>query len=639
MSLTIKNKIIILVVTCLGFCLAEFLIIHKYSPVPTSSREVVVTELLQQFPLKDGDELISAESFCSAWAGGRPVAELDCRSGRDLKLFSNASQGNAKEILQITVNQIKTRLDRLASIRAKLGDATNNTSELAQILDALDAKILRARQKLTELSSLGDTQLIQDSPGNYKIVFELLLDLEGQVYQSLKGSFRNKPWDIAQIVQHKDELVERGNQLKQSLSLLPKIIICASLILLLLAFWRMGWTGLCFMAIYLSFCLLGLLITADASVHFGENSSYFPFNPLGDQLHRQIAVISLAYGLLALILVSKSFANGLLRMAMRHPFATTWFIVAVVFSAYSTLSPAIGSEALQLGTALLAGINLTDQGRVLHLTHKYAPEVFKISSIKLLLRNSSVDPSNPLHRVVLHIAKPLLNFCAFSLLTLGACTLIFNDLGGALISMLMMITALFLAFGSKPTWVVLLIGAVSATTLSFTDKLQVRIDLMLAPMSASISDFARLLAYSEASKPLGFGLGQLRWCNQEGTCLPIQVLSDYMPTVLNGIAGPYGTLILFMGLAIFFIVIAGISCWRFMAQQGIARLASVVTFFFLLASIIQTLLTFLGNWRLIPLTGVGAPLLSIGFSSILAPTLAMGLFLISTSPLKEGARD
>ena len=162
---------------------------------------------------------------------------------------------------------------------------------------------------------------------------------------------------------------------------------------------------------------------------------------------------------------------------------------------------------------------------------------------------------------------------------------------------------------------------------------------MLAPMSASISDFARLLAYSEASKPLGFGLGQLRWCNQEGTCLPIQVLSDYMPTVLNGLAGPYGSLILFMGLAIFFIVIAGISCWRFMAQQGIARLASVVTFFFLLASIIQTLLTFLGNWRLIPLTGVGAPLLSIGLSSILAPTLALGLFLISTSPLKEGARD
>jgi cell division protein FtsW (lipid II flippase) len=259
--------------------------------------------------------------------------------------------------------------------------------------------------------------------------------------------------------------------------------------------------------------------------------------------------------------------------------------------------------------------------------------------LRLLFQSSTVDRDNPVHRVLLHIAKPLLNFCIFGLVTLGAASLAFNDLGGALISTLMMITALFLAFGSRPTWVMLFLLSISAAMLSFTDKLQGRIDLMIAPMTASVSDFARLLAYSEASKLNGFGLGQLAWCNQEGTCLPIQVLSDYIPTVLNGIAGPYGTLLIFLGLCSFFIAIAGVSCWRFMTQQGIGRLIGVVTFFLLMASIIQTLLTFLGNWRFIPLTGVGAPLLSIGLSSILAPTLALGLFLTSSPPSKRGVHD
>jgi hypothetical protein len=155
-------------------------------------------------------------------------------------------------------------------------------------------------------------------------------------------------------------------------------------------------------------------------------------------------------------------------------------------------------------------------------------------------------------------------------------------------------------------------------------------------MTANVSDFARLLAFTEASSPHGFGLGNIAWCNQEGTCLPIQVLSDYMPTALNGVSGPWMTLLAFLALCAFFLTIAAVSCWRFITRQGVERLISIVTFFLLTATLIQTILTFLGNWRLIPLTGMGTPLLSIGLSSILAPTLALGFFLAFSASQSGG---
>ena len=83
----------------------------------------------------------------------------------------------------------------------------------------------------------------------------------------------------------------------------------------------------------------------------------------------------------------------------------------------------------------------------------------------------------------------------------------------------------------------------------------------------------------------------------------------------------------FLALCAFFLTIAAVSCLRFITRQGVDRFISIVTFFLLTATLIQTILTFLGNWRLIPLTGMGTPLLSIGLSSTLAPTLALGFFL------------
>ena len=632
-----NSKLVILIAICLGICCVELLLIHRYVTPSTSSRDLIVAELLERLTPSSDIEFITPAAFCESW-NGRPTVDLDCRSGRQVSTRRNISEKDNQQLLDRTTGQIKARIDQLEILSTKLSSELNKSPELTPVVEALDIRLLQSKKKLALITTNTNSTSLANTTENYRIFFDLLLDLEGQTYQGTNGHFRMKRWDIAQLVAHPDETIARGLQLKPAQEWISIILLGASLLLLLLAYWRMQWIGLCCMTIYLSFSLLGLFITADAAMHFGENSAYFPFNPLGNQLFRQLTINASGYALLALMLIAKPLTYGLLRLAMRYPFLTTWAVAAIVIGAY-TQSPAIGSELLKLGIALLAGINMTDQGRVLHLIRKYAPEVFSLSNLLSLFQTSTVDRDNPIHRVLLHIAKPLLNFCIFGLVTLGGATLVFNDLGGALIATLMMITALFLAFGSKPTWVMLLLLSISATLLSFTDKLQGRIDLMLAPMSASVSDFARLLAYSEASKPYGFGLGQLPWCNQEGTCLPIQVLSDYIPTVLNGIAGPYAALMIFLGMCLFFLAIASVSCWRFMTQQGIGRLIGVVTFFLLMASIIQALLTFLGNWRFIPLTGVGAPLLSIGLSSILAPTLALGLFLISSTPSKRGVHD
>jgi cell division protein FtsW (lipid II flippase) len=277
-----------------------------------------------------------------------------------------------------------------------------------------------------------------------------------------------------------------------------------------------------------------------------------------------------------------------------------------------------------------------DQGRVLHLTRKYAPDAFNFSRLIQWATQSREKSFDATSRVLRHLAQPLSIFCLFAFITLGTASLFFNDLGGALISTLLVIITLFLTFGARPTFLALGLLGLLATLLSFTDKLQGRIELMLAPMTATVSDFARLLAFTEASSPNGFGLGNIAWCNQDGTCLPIQVLSDYMPTALNGVSGPWMTLLVFLALCLFFLTIAMVSCWRFITRQGVERFISVVTFFLLTATLIQTILTFLGNWRLIPLTGMGTPLMSIGLSSILAPTLALGFFLTFSANQNSG---
>ena len=65
------------------------------------------------------------------------------------------------------------------------------------------------------------------------------------------------------------------------------------------------------------------------------------------------------------------------------------------------------------------------------------------------------------------------------------------------------------------------------------------------------------------------------------------------------------------------------------------KAVAMTAFLLFIATIFQTVVTFFGNWRLIPLTGLGTPLLSIGLSAMLAPTLAIALVLVCNEQTKE----
>jgi len=185
-----------------------------------------------------------------------------------------------------------------------------------------------------------------------------------------------------------------------------------------------------------------------------------------------------------------------------------------------------------------------------------------------------------------------------------------------------------MVFGSRLAGAVLLAGVLMAGLMSQTEKVQGRIALMMDPLSASVSDFARLLAFSNAAHEKGFNLGQIAWCSGGGVCIPLQALSDYMPVVLTGVLGTQGTFWFFLLYLMTMMVLAAWLMRQFLTLQGSSRALSMMAFFMLWGTAAQTVVTFLGNWRIIPLTGLGTPLLSIGLSSSLVPVIAITLIMV-----------
>jgi hypothetical protein len=185
-----------------------------------------------------------------------------------------------------------------------------------------------------------------------------------------------------------------------------------------------------------------------------------------------------------------------------------------------------------------------------------------------------------------------------------------------------------MVFGARITLTVAGLMAVAAGLAGQTTKVQSRLALMSDPQNAAISDFARLVAFVKQTPDFTLGFGQIPWCNGLGACIPLQSLSDYMPVVLAGAIGRQATVAYFL---VFVLSLMAGMAWlirRSLTQTDlVARAMTLTAFYLLLGTLIQTLVTFLGNWRVIPLTGLGTPLVSIGLSSFLAPVLAAGLIL------------
>jgi cell division protein FtsW (lipid II flippase) len=382
------------------------------------------------------------------------------------------------------------------------------------------------------------------------------------------------------------------------------------------------------MAGYAVLTWLGLLIAADASVHYGQGSSVFPLNPLGNQLNRQMLVGGISVSIMVTGLLLAPWVGKAVLLAMRYWGSTMLSLMLLMGFAYVLQGPALGSEALKLGMAVMAGLLTAAYGRSVHATAQDAPAALTPWRLMTAWQRDTTGSQDPIDVIAMQLNRPLLQFTAFCAIGISAAALAFHDLGAALVTTIVAVTTLYMVFGSRLAGAVLLAGVLMAGLMSQTEKVQGRIALMMDPLSASVSDFARLLAFSNAAHEKGFNLGQIAWCSGGGVCIPLQALSDYMPVVLTGVLGTQGTFWFFLLYLMTMMVLAAWLMRQFLTLQGSSRALSMMAFFMLWGTAAQTVVTFLGNWRIIPLTGLGTPLLSIGLSSSLVPVIAITLIMV-----------
>jgi cell division protein FtsW (lipid II flippase) len=619
-----------------GFVSFLFLMLSFYSfPRAGDSREIALSQAIGSWsrPAIPDNLKLSAGDFCQKWTG-KALAEVDCRSAYDINTLTPVKSDQAAAAWQeglASFAQQQTELESLVkhleTVRAQLPAVTQPLFGLQLRVDRWAERALQLRQQSNSIDR--DQRL-------YSELFQLLLEQQGLSYNAASGSFKKINWHVVRATDQPSGLVDRANTLAAALSLAPWLMGVGALILLSLGWWRAGWMGWWLILGFLGLYWLSLLIAGDASVNYGQGSTFFSLNPLGNQFARQLMV----GGITGFIIVTGLLLIPIFRLfvpfTMRHLVLTMGGFLLLIGLAYGLLGPAMGSEFLKLGTAVVAGLLMAAFGRSVHATAALSPEALApLRLVKAWMgrKQSLEDPSNAIASM---LSLPLIHFTLFCGAGIGAAALVFQDLGAALVTSIVAVSALFMVFGNRLAGAVLSLGVLLALLMSQTDKVQSRIALMVDPLSASVSDFARLLAFSNASSESRFDLGNIPWCSSSGSCIPLQALSDYMPVVLTSVLGQQGTFVFFM---VYMLVLLGLSAWlmqKFLTLQGPTRALSMMAFFMLWGTAAQTMVTFLGNWRLIPLTGLGAPLLSIGLSSALVPVIAMTLTLVVKHQIRMG---
>jgi cell division protein FtsW (lipid II flippase) len=310
----------------------------------------------------------------------------------------------------------------------------------------------------------------------------------------------------------------------------------------------------------------------------------------------------------------------------------TLFFVCLTVLNYKLFGPAIGSETFKITCCLIAAGLLTRYGRTIEL----AQEKFGLFTL-LRFAIQGICKVNQVHNIevkTINLREYFSNFIlkkvALHILLVGILIVIvsaiFSDLGGSLVATALFLFSLFILLGSKFSFIFILIFTIICSFLfQISEKVQGRVTLMMEPMRANISDFARLIQFSEAAQPNGFGLGRLEWCSGEGVCVPLQSLSDYMPSLLNGLAGQWISSIFLLLFAFILLRLAYLTFTASWFYNDKNKFIKSLSSLLCLAAFFQLLVTVLGNLRIIPLTGLGTPLISIGISSSITASIGMGL--------------
>ena len=562
----------------------------------------------------------SPEAFCRMFTGVSKTEAVDCYTGRSLVDFSRLKSADHLKVQDSGIADAAQMVQQYSDLMEIL--VTRSATDLHPTATGLQRRISTWRERLynlehTEEASTGETR--------YAAIFQLLLDVSGTYYNASADSFKKINWHIARLTDQDPAVFERSSNLSTTLKYLPYILGLCSFILVHLTLARGSLRGFCLISGWLLINWWGMLVATDASINFGEGSIVFALNPLGNQITRQAWIFGFATALIALTLSFPWTIEYLLIQFARNLWTSLTFFIALISLAYLVLGPSMGSEALKVTTAVIASLMTFKFGRSVYLTKHWSPRSLDIFLILSNWRKPTKLPASANDVIAHELGIPLVQLAVFGVIGVGLSALVFRDLGASLVSTFVLVAAVYLVFGRKIALSAVGLLSFFAALLSQTNKVQERIALMVDPLSASVSDFARLIAFSSAADTTGFPLGKINWCSQSGVCLPFQALSDYMPTVLAGLFGSRLVGVYFL-LFVFTLIFICYSMLRwFIVEKGISKAIAALAFYLLLFTLAQTTVTFLGNWRLIPLTGIGAPLLSIGMSSAFIPALAVAL--------------
>lgn len=165
-----------------------------------------------------------------------------------------------------------------------------------------------------------------------------------------------------------------------------------------------------------------------------------------------------------------------------------------------------------------------------------------------------------------------------------------------------------------------------------------RVGSVLNPFSAENDQLAHVLWFQKHTPPEGYGLGAVPWCGTlpAASCqgMPAQTQSDYTFSALQGVAG-YATA---FGLLAVYLLWLGLLAVRQAAQtQGRLNLAAGgatesawlawLGVCWVVLTVVQTLVTVMGNLGALPLTGVTWAFVSFGSWSLLGNALFLGLVM------------
>lgn len=192
------------------------------------------------------------------------------------------------------------------------------------------------------------------------------------------------------------------------------------------------------------------------------------------------------------------------------------------------------------------------------------------------------------------------------------------------------ILALALALGGQ----VLLRSDALATYLQSHRHISMRLAAIQTEGEGPLSYLTELRWFMHSSPLTGHGLGHIPWCGTVGqfgkawaTCSSVKEMhADYVMAALVGVWGWPTALLITSALALWSLSLLRPQAMR-LGNLDSSGLTQAFGLCFVTVTLMQLLVTCLGNIGLIPLTGVNFPFLGFGGASLLVCTVGMGVLL------------